>query len=617
MKNLINMDMANMSSDKKTISNEQKLQDATAKLKERVKELNCLYEISRYAEDSSITVERLMQSVVDLMQPSFQYPEITCACAQIGETIYKTENFKKTKWKLVSSIKSEYLKEGFLGVYYLQKRPNYQEGPFLIEERFLIDSVCKSVGKIIDRIITTQRLKESNLRYDILTNHFTEGIIITQDDSIQYANHSAAALLGFETAKEIVCIQYSDFILPEYLEQFGEWNKTNHLENTRKTKFQYQIKSKKGQLIWIEEKRNSIEWNDKKAHLCILSDISDHKRKEELIKIETAELREENVRLRSSLKDRYRFQNIIGKSDLMQNVYESILDAANTNANVSIYGESGTGKELVANAIHNLSKRKKKGFVPVNCGAIPDKLLESEFFGHRKGSFTGAVLDKHGYLDLANNGTLFLDEIGELHISMQAKLLRAIDGGGYNPIGSNKIDHSDFRIIAATNKLLKEEVIKGKMREDFYYRIQVIPINLPPLRERKDDIPYLVEHFSKLQSDGMKYDKIPDTQIEKLYEHDWPGNVRELQNTLLRFFSTGQLIIGDHGVNDSKYTKDYSKTVNSTDLKGAISHFERNVILEALNKNEWHRSKTAEDLNITRNTLFRKMNHYGLKLIQM
>ncbi len=598
-----------MSIKQKSSSDKEKLKDATAKLKERVKELNCLYEISKYAEDLSITVEKLMQSVVDLMRPSFQYPEITCAFAQIGKMTFKTTNFKKTKWEIISAIKSEHLKDGYLGVYYLKEKPRYAEGPFLIEERYLIDSVCKSVGRIIDRIILTQKLKEVNSRYNILTSHFTEGIIIVQDEMIQFANESAAILLGFNEIGDLVHQKYSNYIHPNYIDEYLENKDISELARKSNSVFQYQIQTKTKQ-------QNSIVWNDKKAQLSILRDISDLKKKEISIAKETQELRNENIRLRSSLKDRYRFQNIIGKSDVMQAVYESILDAANTDANVSIYGESGTGKELVANAIHNSSNRKGGGFVPVNCGAIPDKLLESEFFGHRKGAFTGAVLDKHGFLDLANKGSLFLDEIGELNISMQAKLLRAIDGGGYNPIGSSKLEHSDFRIIAATNKLLKNEVKNGKMREDFFYRVHVIPIILPPLRERKDDIPYLVDHFSKLHSDGMKYDKISDSELEKLYEYDWPGNVRELQNSLLRFFSTGQLEIEGHGLIDSKFTKNYSlKSDSSPDLGALVSNFERSVILEILNKNEWHRSKTAENLNITRNTLFRKMRKYGLKSI--
>jgi len=183
----------------------------------------------------------------------------------------------------------------------------------------------------------------------------------------------------------------------------------------------------------------------------------------------------------------------------MQDVYEFILQAAATQANVIIYGESGTGKELVAKAIHETSDRSKKSFVTVHCGAIPETLMESEFFGYKKGSFTGANLDKRGYLDEADGGTLFLDEVGEIGLNMQVKLLRAIAGGGYTPVGSSTKKNTDVRIVAATNRNLRDMVKRGIMREDFFYRIHILPIYLPPLRDRKDDLPLLVDHFLQIQ----------------------------------------------------------------------------------------------------------------------
>ncbi len=184
----------------------------------------------------------------------------------------------------------------------------------------------------------------------------------------------------------------------------------------------------------------------------------------------------------------------------MQEVYELILKAAATNANAIIYGESGTGKELVARAIHRLNNRKEGRFIPVNCGAIPENLLESEFFGYRKGAFTGAAADKEGYLDLADGGTLFLDELGEIGPNLQVKLLRVLEGGGYSAVGGRDVKKPDVRIIAATNRDLKAQVNRGLMREDFFYRVHIIPIQLPSLRERREDIPLLIEHF--MQSEG-------------------------------------------------------------------------------------------------------------------
>ena len=324
-------------------------------------------------------------------------------------------------------------------------------------------------------------------------------------------------------------------------------------------------------------------------------------------------LREENVLLRSSLRERYRFGEIIGKSVAMQRLYELILNAAGTDANVIVYGESGTGKELVARAIHETSRRKSASFVPVNCGAIPETLMESEFFGHRKGAFTGAVIDKHGFLDLANGGTLFLDELGDIGHSMQVKLLRAIDGGGYTPIGSTQVRVPDVRIVAATNRDIMDQVRRGAVREDFFYRIHVIPIHLPPLRERREDIPLLVEHFVE-KFGSLAAPPVTSRMIETLMAHDWPGNVRELQNTVHRYLTLKRLDFamsvrpaGPAGV-DAAPDPDAS----GGNLDTLVEQFERRLILRALDHHRWQREITAEALGIHRKTLFTKMKRYGL-----
>ncbi|MDM8537494.1 sigma-54 dependent transcriptional regulator [Desulfobacterales bacterium HSG17] len=247
---------------------------------------------------------------------------------------------------------------------------------------------------------------------------------------------------------------------------------------------------------WYHIIQTPITIGEDQGVQSILIDISKRKLAEKELRENQENLRRENLRLRSSLKDRYRFGNIIGKSRPMQEVYENIVNAASTDAGVIIYGESGTGKELAAHAIHKQSERSKNTMVTINCGAIPETLGESEFFGYIKGAFTGAESDKAGYLEMADRGTLFLDEIGEISLNMQVKLLRAIEGAGYSPLGSRRVIKPDIRIIAATNRNLQELIKNGQLREDFYFRIHVIPIHLPPLRERKEDIPLLIEDFS-------------------------------------------------------------------------------------------------------------------------
>lgn len=322
-------------------------------------------------------------------------------------------------------------------------------------------------------------------------------------------------------------------------------------------------------------------------------------------------LKDENRRLRSGMGERYRFGDIIGKSAPMQALYDQILKAAASGENVIITGESGTGKELVAQAIHRMSSRKDKPFIVVNCGAVPDQILESEFFGYKKGAFTGADHDKPGYLDLAAGGTLFLDEIGELALSLQVKLLRVLEGGDYMPVGGSKVHSSDFRLVAATNRNLITRVREKKMREDFYYRIHIIPIHLPPLRERRDDIPLLVEHFAKAhQKQGNPAVPIPGRLMEAFCRHLWPGNIRELQNMIFRYLTLRHIDLAE---TDSRKTPAPSPESDKTLLKEAVQEFERQFIRDALRKNRWQKNRTAAQLGIHRKTLFMKLREYDIE----
>jgi PAS domain S-box-containing protein len=346
----------------------------------------------------------------------------------------------------------------------------------------------------------------------------------------------------------------------------------------------------------------------------ILFDLTAIRKAEEALRASEAQLRQENLRLRSSLKGVGRFGRIIGKSQPMHEVYQVILKAAASSANVIIYGESGTGKELVAHTIHELSDRNRQAFVPVNCGAIPENLLESEFFGHKKGAFTGAHKDKPGFLAEADGGTLFLDEIGEINPNLQVKLLRAIEGGGYTPIGSNETIIPDIRIVAATNRNLTEEVRKGTLRDDFFYRIHIIPIHLPPLRSRREDIPLLVQHFLQSLSDSDTLSVMPEHAIQAMIQRDWPGNVRELQNAVHRFITLNSVESVD--VSPLPPTPPSGFTPLPIDatltLKAAMARCEKQYLLQMLDTHQWHRARVATLLGIDRRTLFRKMKDHGL-----
>ena len=249
--------------------------------------------------------------------------------------------------------------------------------------------------------------------------------------------------------------------------------------------------------------------------------------------LERKDLRRENQALKKELGQRYSFGNLIGKSRKMQDVYDLIEKVAASKVNILITGESGTGKEVVAKAIHYNSPRRDKAFVPINCGAIPENLLESELFGHEKGSFTGATHQKAGLFEVADGGTLFLDEIGELPPMMQVKLLRVIQERELRRVGGNHDLSIDVRIIAATNKDLEIEIANGRFREDLFYRLNVIRLELPPLRERREDIPLLIEHFVERLTEGGK-PEVTENAMRRLLDYGWPGNIRELENVLER-----------------------------------------------------------------------------------
>ncbi len=305
---------------------------------------------------------------------------------------------------------------------------------------------------------------------------------------------------------------------------------------------------------------------------------------------------------------------MIGKSRSLRKAFEQMAMTARSNANVIIFGESGTGKELAAHSIHRLSPRRGNCFVPVNCGAIPAELIESEFFGYKKGAFTGAVTNKSGYLDCADQGTLFLDEVGELPTALQVKLLRALDGAGYSPVGSQVVKKPDIRIIAATNRDLRENVRNGLMREDFYYRINVLPIRMPPLRERKDDLPLLIDHFMDRFSKGRSAITIPAKLMTQLKDYHWPGNIRELQNTIQRYVTLKEIGFLKPVRNNSQSTPDSLYDIHcDQDLKSALEKFEQRYITQCLKTTNWHQGKTCEILKINRKTLYKKMQRYNLK----
>lgn len=335
------------------------------------------------------------------------------------------------------------------------------------------------------------------------------------------------------------------------------------------------------------------------------------------------QLTRENQHLRNALNMKYRFENIVGQSDAITSVLGIVERVAQSDSTVLIMGESGTGKELIAKALHYNSNRSQEPFIPVNCGAIPGELLESELFGHVKGAFTGAIANRTGRFELAQDGTLFLDEIGELSPNLQVKLLRVLQEKSFEPVGGTKTIPANVRVIAATNVDLEEAVEQGLFREDLFYRLNVIPIRVPSLRERKSDIPLLLHHFIDTfnRTRGRQLKGVAPEAMEMLVNYSWPGNIRELENLVERLSILKGAGIVEVSDLPEKYRKgameaDPSKLDipdSGVDFNTAVDNYENALIMRALEKTGWNRNQAALLLKLNRTTLVEKIKKKGLR----
>ena len=455
-------------------------------------------------------------------------------------------------------------------------------------------------------------LRISERQYRFLAENVSDGIAIFQGKRMLFSNQAFKHILGIQrTSREW---RFSERLVrhddkARFMQHF-----TIPGNSLPSLSFQLPCFTEGGREIWLEGDLSTIEWEGQAATLMSARDITARKRRESADEQEKQRLEKEIRTLKSSLKDRYRFGELVGKSEEMQQIYEQIMRASQSEANVFILGESGTGKELVARTIHNMSKRRTQRFVPVNCGAVPESLFESEFFGHRKGAFTGAFRDKQGFFSVAHTGTLFLDELGELTPAMQVKLLRVLDDGEYIPLGDTHIKKVDVRIIAATNRDLDDLRKRELLREDFFFRLHVFAITVPPLRQRKDDIPLLLDHFLAQYSGGEQQAEIPGATLEAFYAYDWPGNVREFQNALQRWLSGQPLnFLAPEQSRHAQQSQSKTETVSTTqEYHEVMEEFEKKLILEMLEQTRWNKSKTASLLGIPRRSLYRKMQKYGI-----
>jgi DNA-binding NtrC family response regulator len=337
--------------------------------------------------------------------------------------------------------------------------------------------------------------------------------------------------------------------------------------------------------------------------------------------IEVGRLRAENRILQHQLRAKYRFENVVGDSSALRGVLDVVSKVADTDSTVLITGESGTGKELIARAVHFNSRRAERMFVTVNCGAIPEQLLESELFGHVRGAFTNAVSHREGRFTLAANGTIFLDEIGDMSPNLQVKLLRVLQDRTFEPVGSSKTVTSDVRVIAATNQNLEEAIAERRFREDLFFRLNVIPIEVPPLRTRREDIPILASHFLEVanQARDTVVEGISDEAMELLCAHSWPGNVRELENLMERLVvlcSGPEILASDlpSAIQDAKPQTLHVPQVPASGIsfRNVVDDFEANLILQALEQTQWNKNRAAQLLGLNRTTLLEKIKKKGL-----
>lgn len=331
--------------------------------------------------------------------------------------------------------------------------------------------------------------------------------------------------------------------------------------------------------------------------------------------LERVSLRDENRSLKSAIAKQF---EMVGESSAIKDVKAQIQKIASTNVRVLVLGESGTGKELVARAVHELSPRKSKPFIKVNCAAIPEELIESELFGAVKGAYTGSVADRDGKFAQAHTGTIFLDEIGDMSLKVQAKVLRALQEGEFEKVGGTKTIKVDVRVVAATNKDLKAEVQKGTFREDLYFRLNVVPIIMPPLRQRKTDIPLLVQHFIKqcCEESALKKKSFSDPAIQTMADYDWPGNIRELRNVVERMMilGAGDVVQSDElpiavTKTEAAYVKNVAGNKSLKDLKEEV---ERSHIMAVMEKNSWNVTRAAQELDIERTNLHKKLKYYNI-----
>lgn len=458
---------------------------------------------------------------------------------------------------------------------------------------------------------------DGETKYQNLIEGSIQGIMVQRDFKVLFANQALADTLGFDSIEDLVgCDILEEIILPYQREEAISLYEKVMRGEPIPNPIESQIRRKDGSIIWVERIHTRIDWEGGPALLGTTTDITQRKRAERDLKSALAEveklknrLQAENIYLQEEIKTQHNFENVIGQSASLKKILQRLERVAATDATVLILGETGTGKELLARAVHDLSARRDRPLVKVNCAALPVNLIESELFGHERGAFTGALARKIGRFELADGGTIFLDEIGELPLELQAKLLRVLQEGEFERLGNPKSVRVDVRVIAASNRDLQQAVQAGAFRDDLFYRLNVFPIESPPLRQRTEDIPLLVQHFVDKYAVrlGKKVDSISARLIQALQAYPWPGNIRELENIVERaiILTNGpQLQIGEFELPDKSLPK-----------SARLNDIERAHILTVLRDCGWKitgKHGAAERLALPASTLRDRMRKLAI-----
>jgi PAS domain S-box-containing protein len=568
---------------------DQRLMQQTRELSDRIKKLNCLFALSEVVEDQDASLHNIIQRIVALLPDAWQHPEVTCARATVEGDEFATDGFRKSPSCQEATIKVHDIPTGSLEVYYREERPEEDEGPFRKEERSLLNAVAERLGRIIECKRAERALRESEERFRAIFEGADE-MIFLKDADLRYThvNPALCNLLGVPAA-EILGRRANDFYdekASRHLEErdlrvlTGERIEMEHARRVRGTLMTFH-----DTIVPIRDSGDEI------VGICGISrDITER----------TRLLSEGPIPAESSL------------SQAMQGTLDKARIAANTESILLLQGESGSGKDYLARWIHERSQRSSGPFFAVNCAAIARELAESELFGHERGAFTGAAGRKKGMFELAEGGTILLNEIGELELSLQSKLLAFLDTHSFLRVGGEREIQVDTRLIAATHRNLEDGVAQGRFLEPLYYRLSVFPIHVPPLRERSEDMPVLVETIMAKLAREMQLTQLPRLgphHMDALTRYPWPGNIRELSNVLER-----SLILWKGGPfelalpasqtrdDDWSYTVRYTPGRTVRDVTDEIKSF---MCAAAMDVCQGNKKEAAKLLNISRDAFYK------------